>query len=484
MKFKRILCTGIAILSMLAMTAAVNAQEAELQEEAVPASEDNAELTAITEVTEGAFVYECDTKAKTATIISMVEAKWPKVPESVKSGSTTCKVVAIADGVGSGMETIETLSFANASNLVSIGDNCFSYCPNLHTVTFLSSKSKLEYIGNNNFYYCQKLETVENLGKQSNLTEVGSSVFGLTPFMDAQTDEFVMFSDVLVKYNGTSKNVKVPSGTVAVADAFFGSDIESIDFGTKLETVGNNAFYGCRSLKSVKLPSTCTKVGDMAFAGCTALESVEYAGKLASIGFCSFANCNELVSFKYTGSGSSVLTNIGECAFWNDRKLAYLDAGTIVNVNVGSFWNCFGDTPDETYYYRIPNTVKTIAEGGYGNLWFVYVTVPESVEALASTAFGSAGGATYVVAKGSAADEYFKNSGYNYIHYGDVNGDGQINAEDLKTIADYLAQGISDLNHNYGEGVIIDGDGDGEISTKDLNDIFRSIKEDYEAENK
>lgn len=483
MNFKKILCMSLAVLSVFASTVTVGAQEAEVIEDEAVLAED-AELFAIKEVTSGVIIYECDTTKKTATAIGVTDAaKGVNIPATVKSGSTECKVTAIADGFCSGNEKIETVSFTGATNLTTIGENCFSYCPQLYTVSFLASKSKLESIGNNSFYYCQKLQNIVNLDAQ-NLTEVGSSVFGLTPFMDAKTEEFVMFGDVLVKYNGSSKNVKVPTGTVAVADAFFGKDIESIDFGTKLETVGNNAFYGCRNLKSVKLPASCTKVGDMAFAGCTALESVEYAGKLASIGFCSFANCSNLTSFKYTGTGSSTLTAIGECAFWNDRKLAYLDAGTIVNVNVGSFWNCFGDTPEAMYYYRIPNTVKTIAEGGYGNLWFTYVTVPESVEALASTAFGSTSGATYIVRKGSVADKYFEGSGYSYIHYGDMNGDGKINAKDFQTIANYLAQGINNLNYNYGAGVIIDGDGDGEISMKDLNDIFKSIKADYEAENK
>ncbi len=482
MNFKRLLCMSLAALSIFASSSIVGAQEAEdvATEEAVLA--EDAELFAIKEVTSGVLIFECDTTAKTAKLIGLTDiAKGANIPATVKSGSIECKVTEIADGVGSGYTKLETVNFTNATNLTKIGENCFSYCPELYSVTFATKTGKITSIGNNCFYYCPKLNTVANIDKQTSFTEIGSSVFGLTPFMDSQTAEFVMFANVLVKYNGTKTSVKVPSDTVAIADAFFGKNITEIDLGDDLEIIGNNAFYGCKNLESISIPSSCTKIGDMAFAGCTSLKTVEYDGGLTSVGFCSFANCPELISFKNTSTKASKLTDIGECAFWNDRKLYYLDTGTIANVNVGSFWNCFGDGPEAKYYYRIPNTVETIAEGGYGNLWFSYVTVPESVEAFASTAFGSTSGATYVIVKGSVADEYFKDSGYSYVYYGDVTTDGIINAKDIKTIAGFIAQGINDLNYSFGQGVIADKDNDNDISIKDLNEIFRSIKKDYEA---
>lgn len=481
---------SLAVLSIFSSTALVGAQEAETATEEVLAEEavllEDAELMAITNVTYNNVTYECDTTAKTATVIAVTDIKNVVIPATVKSGSTTCNITAIADGVGSGLQKTEVVNLYNALNLVSIGENCFSYCPLLEEVRCMKQKAKLAYIGNNAFYYCPNLTILSYSANLETLTEMGSSVFGLTPIMEAKTDEFVMFGNVLVKYNGTDTEVTVPSGTKAIADAFFGKDITSIDLGDDLVTVGNNAFYGCRSLESITLPATCTTVGDMAFAGCTSLKTVEYAGGLTSIGFCSFANCPELKTFKNTSAKASKLKTIGECAFWNDVRLYYLDVGEISNVNVGSFWNCFGQTPDEIgaiYYYRIPNTVKTIAEGGYGNLEFAYVTVPDDLTAIASTAFGStSASATYVVTKGSIGNSFFSGSGYRYIFYGDMNANGKIEYNDIKTLAKYLAQGINDLNYNYGKGVIADGDNDGNITMKDLNNVFRSIKEDVEAE--
>ena len=196
---------SLAVLSIFTSTALVGAQEAEEAVEEIVSEEavlsEDAELMAIKEVTVGIMVYECDTSAKTATLIAINETTSTKgiiIPATVKSGTTECKVTAIADGVGSGLEKSAYITFYEATNLIEIGENCFSYCSSVHTVT-LPPTSKIKSIGNNSFYYCPNLTNVVNLEKQTKLTNVGSSVFGLTPFMESQTAEFVMFSNVLVK---------------------------------------------------------------------------------------------------------------------------------------------------------------------------------------------------------------------------------------------------------------------------------------------
>lgn len=43
-------------------------------------------------------------------------------------------------------------------------------------------------------------------------------------------------------------------------------------------TIGDMAYYTCKSLTSVSLPSTLTSIGAYAFYGCTNLKTVNYAG--------------------------------------------------------------------------------------------------------------------------------------------------------------------------------------------------------------
>ena len=42
--------------------------------------------------------------------------------------------------------------------------------------------------------------------------------------------------------------------------------------------IGNNAFYGCDSLKNVTLPKSIELVGVSAFQNCTSISDVWYAG--------------------------------------------------------------------------------------------------------------------------------------------------------------------------------------------------------------
>ncbi len=476
MNFKKILCLGLATLMLSCSGTAVLADSTSSEDGA------QAQLLATSTVTSDGVVYEYDSAAQTAVAKSLASTTATTV--KIAATANSYPVVAIADNFCTGNTTVTTVNLADATNLKSIGDNAFAYCTNLKTVSFKTSGSVLSEIGNNAFYYCPALNTVSGIDNQTNLSKVGSCVFALTPFMAAKNDEFVMLANVLVKYNGSSAIVTVPETTTAIADAFFGKSITSIDLGS-VEYIGNNAFYGCRSLGEVSIPEACTEIGDMAFAGCSALAKVTYAGGLKKIGFNAFANCTSLASFENSAETASVLSYVGECAFWNCEKLGLLELGNIETVNVGSFWNCFSGSTDALSYYRVPTSVKAIGEGGYGNLSFTYITVPETVESIASSAFGNADGATYVTVKGSAADTYFASSNYKSVNYGDVNLDGKIAADDILTIEEHIAGGATEnMTSDIGDApaLVTDSDNNSKITLYDLFKIFSSIKEAYEAE--
>ena len=117
MNFKKILCMSLAVLSVFASAVTVGAQETEVIEDKAVLAED-AELFAIKEVTSGVIIYECDTTKKTATAIGVTDAaKGVNIPATVKSGSTECKVTAIADGFCSGNVVTRYHNGANSRTL-------------------------------------------------------------------------------------------------------------------------------------------------------------------------------------------------------------------------------------------------------------------------------------------------------------------------------------------------------------------------------
>ncbi len=65
--------------------------------------------------------------------------------------------------------------------------------------------------------------------------------------------------------------------------------MEDVEFGNKLESIGDYAFRGCR-LRNIKLPK-CRVIGEYAFAECDQLMDVELPKDLGRIRYCAFQDC-------------------------------------------------------------------------------------------------------------------------------------------------------------------------------------------------
>ena len=58
--------------------------------------------------------------------------------------------------------------------------------------------------------------------------------------------------------------------------------------------IGSEAFYTCRGLTSVTIPSSVTSIGDKAFYYCSGLTSVTIPSSVTSIGHSAFYKCSGL----------------------------------------------------------------------------------------------------------------------------------------------------------------------------------------------
>ncbi len=156
------------------------------------------------------------------------------IPATMKVGSTTLKVTAVADGAFRNMTSLRNVSIGK--NVTSIGKNAFYGCTRLTKVTGCSG---IKSIGSKAFYKCKKLTTIGSVSGRVTLNKavsIGSYAFA-----------------------GCSgvKKVSIASKSLTGIDASaFQSCSAMTSFSAssaKLTAIGKKAFYGCKKLSSVTL---------------------------------------------------------------------------------------------------------------------------------------------------------------------------------------------------------------------------------------
>ncbi|MBQ3508372.1 MAG: leucine-rich repeat protein [Clostridia bacterium] len=89
--------------------------------------------------------------------------------------------------------------------------------------------------------------------------------------------------------------------------------------------IGNQAFYSS-DITSINIPDSVTSIGDHAFEGCSGLTSIDIPTGVTSIGYCAFSNCSNLASIALPDT----VTSVGIYAFIESYNLASVYyAGTL-----------------------------------------------------------------------------------------------------------------------------------------------------------
>ncbi len=122
-------------------------------------------------------------------------------------------------------------------------------------------------------------------------------------------------------YKTQAKIVKVPSGVTKIGElAFAGSDtLKSVTMNKGVVEIGNGAFKNCDKIRAILLPGGLKTIGDSAFEGCDTLASVILNEELEAIGKKAFRACPALRGIVIPQS----VQTVGERAFENCETLEY-----------------------------------------------------------------------------------------------------------------------------------------------------------------
>lgn len=378
----------------------------------------------------------------------------------VKSDQETGEYVAAEENV---LDTVET-----------INAGAFNGCSSLETLT-LKNVAKIDSSDTNRtFGGCMSLKkvsvtgvtTTDNTGKTTLSTTIGTSAFkdnkalkeiNLDTIKTVSQEAFrgcgvaddgtdpatltlnhVNAIGALAFYGCGFKAVQIPRQLTSVATGkingveygpFAGGKLETVSFGTlintipdnlcmnttslqkielqsvkaSLKTIGKNAFKGCTSVEEVTIPQGISTVSNSAFEGCSGLTDVTIAAK--TINAKAFAECTNLKAVKMEEG----VTTIQGMAFANTQISAVTIPSTLTTagttkegtIEKGPFAGTMiatvhGQTEDSTEVQEgatiLPETKKIPDNLFLGCTSIIDVQIPETVTEIGQKAFKDASG--------------------------------------------------------------------------------------------
>ena len=150
--------------------------------------------------------------------------------------------------------------------------------------------------------------------------------------------------------------------------------------GVTVTSIGEEAFYNCRSLTSVTIPDGVTSIGEDAFWNCTSLTSVTIPDSVTSIGGYAFHNCTSLTSVTIPDS----VTSIGDWAFSGCKSLTSVTIpDSVTSIGEYTFSQCTSLTS-----VTIPDSVTSIGGSAFSECTsLTSVTIPDGVTSIGRGAF-------------------------------------------------------------------------------------------------
>ena len=235
-------------------------------------------------------------------------------------------VTAIASGAFGSCTSLESINLDNISSIgkfafynctglteLTLGENpvdisrkAFSGCSNITKVTVKNSETSLDSTG---------LAELENLSIYGHINSVAQLFADKNdiPFYDLKTgeriiNEWVVDNEGVVwGYKGNETDIVIPREVNGIAinkigeNAFANSKITSVEMEDNIQSVDDDAFIDCESLRSVKLSKSMESLPGC-FSGCGSLEYISIPSNIKSIYVYAFYSCKNVVIHCAEGS--------------------------------------------------------------------------------------------------------------------------------------------------------------------------------------
>uniref|UniRef100_UPI0040251A09 leucine-rich repeat domain-containing protein n=1 Tax=Alloprevotella sp. TaxID=1872471 RepID=UPI0040251A09 len=191
-----------------------------------------------------------------------------------------------------------------------------------------------------------------------------------------------IMGDCAFTYCKSLTSIKLPSSVTKI-DGFAFCDcpsLTSVNIPSSVTEIGRYAFASCSSLTSVNIPSKVKEIRDKAFYDCTSLTSINIPSSVTEIGEEAFSGCSSLTSVNIPSS----VTEIGESAFEYCKSLTSVNMQSgVTKIRNNAFSSCSSLTS-----VNIPSSVTEIGMYAFSDCTsLASIKIPSSIKFIKSEAF-------------------------------------------------------------------------------------------------
>ena len=284
-----------------------------------------------------------------------------------------------------------------------IGQNAFSYCFNLTSITIGNSVAS---IGNWAFDTdCDNRTSIEVAADNAHYSSEDGILFnknkttlirhpGCIQGSYVIPDGVTHIGNEAFAHNTKLTSVVIPDGVTSIGEQAFYEcfDLTSVTIGNSVASIGKEAFAHNDSLTSITIPNSVTSIGELAFRYNRGLTSVTIGNSVASIGTGAFLGCGNLTSIEIAADNAHYISEDG--VIFNKNKTAlihypmsrqgpYVIPNSVMFIDDWVFYECDGLTS-----VTFPKNLKIIGEYAFRNCFgLTSVTIPKSVRIIGREAF-------------------------------------------------------------------------------------------------
>ena len=341
-------------------------------------------------------------------------------------------------------------SFTIPNSVRSIRRSAFAECTSLTSITISEGVKDIGYYV---FANCTGLTSItipnsvtyigewafngcyfseRNFINKSSLTS--SNTWGATLCDDETIDGLLIKDNCVIKCRKWATSVTIPNTVTSIGHSAFSSysGLTSVTIPNSVTSIENNAFKNCTGLTSITIPNSVKSIGEHAFEFCTGLTSINIPSSVTSIGYRAFGECYKLATIIIPES--------------------------VTNIGMGAF-SCCGCYSGRLTYVKVNNIIRPFydAYSVFSNTENAVLCVP-------------------VGCKASYASTAYQKSFRKIIefHDGDVNADEKTNVLDVVDIARFVVRTPSE---SFVE-IIADINRDGSVNLSDAVVLVNEIAGD------